>query len=75
MGPRTRKFIGLFALLGFMLGYVIAAINVADRLPENTLVKLAYFAIVGACWFVPIIPLVRWMNWGTVSPPKANGRK
>lgn len=68
MGARTRKFIGLFALLGFMFVYVVAAITIADALPENTLVQLAYFVVVGTGWFVPIIPLVRWMNWGKVRP-------
>jgi hypothetical protein len=70
LGARTRKFIGLIALLGFMFAYVIAAITVADRLPENTLVQLAYFVVVGSCWFIPIIPLVRWMNWGRAFHPR-----
>jgi len=66
LGARTRKLIGLFALLGFMLVYVVAAITIADSLPENTLIQLAYFMVVGSLWFVPIIPLVKWMNWGKV---------
>lgn len=68
MGPRTRKFIGLFAILGFLFGYVVAAINVADRIPQIAWVQLVYFVLVGTFWFVPIIPLVRWMNWGRLRP-------
>jgi hypothetical protein len=33
-------------------------------LPANDGVKLAYFAIVGIGWGLPIIPLITWMNRG-----------
>jgi len=45
-------------------GLLVAALAIADRLPENAFVQLAYFVIVGTVWFVPMIPLVVWMNWG-----------
>lgn len=64
MNPRVRKLIGMIGILAFLFAYVVAALAIADRLPENAFVQLAYFVIVGTVWFVPMIPLVVWMNWG-----------
>lgn len=64
MGARTRKFIGLIGILAFMAAYVVAATVVADLLPDNRLVELAYFVIAGTFWFIPILPLIYWMNRG-----------
>ncbi|MFC3078192.1 DUF2842 domain-containing protein [Phenylobacterium terrae] len=64
MGARTRKFIGLFGILAFLGAYVVAATVIADFLPDNRLVELAYFVIAGTFWFIPILPLITWMNRG-----------
>ncbi len=64
MPARLRKLIGLFAVLGFLAAYVTVAVIVADHLPDQWLVKLVYFAVVGVAWGVPLIPLFRWMNRG-----------
>lgn len=64
MGARTRKFIGLIAILAFLGAYVVAAATIADLLPDNRLVELAYFVIAGTFWFIPILPLIYWMNRG-----------
>jgi len=60
----TRQAIGGVLMLIFLLVYVIAAVTLADRLPNNQLVRLAFFLIVGAAWGAPLIPLIRWMNRG-----------
>lgn len=64
MGARTRKFIGLIAILAFLAAYVVAATLIADLLPEGRLVELAYYVIAGTFWFLPIVPLLYWMNRG-----------
>jgi hypothetical protein len=64
MSARLRKLIGLFAIVAFMVAYIGAAAWVGDRLPSHALVKLIYFVAAGSAWFVPLIPLVRWMNRG-----------
>jgi hypothetical protein len=61
---RVRKLVGLVAILAFMLAYVIVAVSVADLLPSHRLIELVYFVVVGTGWFVPMIPLVKWMNRG-----------
>jgi hypothetical protein len=64
MSARLRKLIGMVAIVAFMVVYIGAAAWVGDRLPANALIKLVYFVAAGSAWFVPLIPLVRWMNRG-----------
>lgn len=64
MTARVRKFIGGFAMLAFIVAYVWAATTIAGHLPDNGAIKLAFFAIVGMLWGVPILPLISWMNRG-----------
>lgn len=64
MSARIRKLIGLFAILGFMAAYVMAAATVADHIPDQFLVRLIFFVVVGTGWFLPILPLLTWMNRG-----------
>ena len=62
MSPRLRKFIGLFAILVFLAIYVALVSTVGDYLPEHWAAKLAYYAIAGTFWGLPILPLIKWMN-------------
>ena len=62
MSPRLRKFIGLIAILAFLLAYVGVAVAIGERLPQHWAVLLAYYGLVGTLWGVPLFPLIRWMN-------------
>jgi len=64
MTARVRKLIGGAGIILFLVLYIGAAVQIANLLPANAAVKLAYFAIVGIGWGVPIIPLITWMNRG-----------
>ncbi len=64
MTARVRKLIGGAGIILFLILYVGAAVQIANLLPANAAVKLAYFAIVGIGWGVPIIPLITWMDRG-----------
>lgn len=64
LGARTRKLVGLFAISAFMLAYVVGATTIADRLPDSRAIELGYFVVAGTFWFVPILPLLYWMNRG-----------
>jgi len=64
MSPRLRKFIGLIGILVFVVVYAVAASKIADLLPDNLAVELAFYVVVGLAWGVPILPLIRWMNTG-----------
>jgi len=64
MSARVRKAIGGVGMLLFLLAYVIAAVNLADHLPANQAVKLAFYLVAGTAWGAPLIPLITWMNRG-----------
>jgi hypothetical protein len=67
MTARVRKLIGGAGIILFLLFYVGAVVHIAALLPSNDVVKLAYFAIAGIGWGVPIIPLITWMNRGHIT--------
>lgn len=62
MTPRIRKLVGMLAMLLFLAAWVAAAVKVADLLPDHPAVMLAYFAIAGTAWGLPLFPLMKWMN-------------
>ena len=62
MSARVRKLIGSVGILIFVIAYAVAAMLVAEHLPESRIIDLIYFVVVGVAWGVPIIPLISWMN-------------
>ena len=62
MSPRLRKLVGSAAMLAYLFAYIALALAIADRLPDSNLVRLAYYAIVGTVWGLPLYPLFVWMN-------------
>lgn len=64
MGARTRKAIGGLAIVAFLAAYVMIAVSIGVRLPDQWAVRLAYYVVIGTAWGLPLIPLIRWMNSG-----------
>ena len=64
MSGRWRNFLGGIAILVFMAVYVWIAVVVGDHLPDHWAARLAYFAIVGTAWGIPLIPLLSWIAKG-----------
>ena len=64
MSARVRKLVGGAGLLVFLAGYVLAAMALADHLPDNGAIRFVFFAVVGIAWGVPVLPLIGWMNRG-----------
>jgi hypothetical protein len=64
MNARTRKAIGGVGLLLFLLFYIGVAGKLGSMLPNQALVRLAYYVVVGVAWGLPVIPLITWMNRG-----------
>ncbi|HTI67395.1 MAG TPA: DUF2842 domain-containing protein [Caulobacteraceae bacterium] len=64
MTARTRKLIGSMAIVGFLGLYVGAVAILAERLPPDRAVQLAFFLFAGVAWGAPLIPLIMWMNRG-----------
>lgn len=59
---RLRKLIGGLGILVFLAAYVGVATTLYDFLPDNRAVHLAYFAVVGLAWGLPLMPLMSWMG-------------
>ena len=64
MSGRWRNFLGGIAILVFLAVYVGIAVIIGDRIPDHWAARLAYFAIVGTAWGVPLIPLLSWIAKG-----------
>ena len=64
MSPRLKKLVGSVVVLAFLAAYIGVAVTLADRLPDNRLVQLAYFVVVGTAWGLPLFPLIAWMQRG-----------
>lgn len=64
MPARLRKFIGLFAILGFLLAYVVGVVTVGEHIPNHWAAQLVFYGLAGTLWGVPLFPLFRWMNGG-----------
>jgi uncharacterized membrane protein YuzA (DUF378 family) len=64
MARRTRKLIGTFAMLLFVLVYGPVAMALAEsRIVEapQVLQTIAYL-VLGLAWVLPLLPLIRWME-------------
>lgn len=64
MRRRTRKLIGTFATLTFVIFYALVAMALAEsriRDAPEVLRVLAYMAL-GLVWILPLMPLIRWME-------------
>ena len=67
MPRRTRKFIGAFAMLAFVIVYALAAMALAQAraLQEaNGAVQALGYAVLGLAWVFPLMPLIKWMEGG-----------
>jgi hypothetical protein len=64
MPARLRKLIAAVAILLFLLVYVMVAVTVAGLLPQNRLLQLLYFVVVGTAWGLPLFPLIAWAQRG-----------
>lgn len=62
MGPRLRKFIGSLGVVAFLAAYIVAVVAIAERLPSHWAAQIAFFALAGVLWGVPILPLFAWMQ-------------
>lgn len=64
MPTRLRKLIGSVGMMVFLAAYIWLASTLFGHLPRQPWIQLAYMAVVGICWGVPLIPLISWMNRG-----------
>lgn len=64
MPARWRKLIGGLAILAFLAIYIHVAIALFAHVPNQPWLQLAFMAVVGMAWGLPLIPLIAWMNRG-----------
>ncbi len=64
MNPRTRKLVGTFVLVAFVVVYSLTAMTVAAaRLPGTSgLTQLVFYAVAGLVWVIPAGILIAWMQ-------------
>ena len=62
MKAGTRRAVGSFGAVAFLLLWIWGATTLASYLPDTTWVQLLYFAIAGAAWGLPLFPLIAWAN-------------
>lgn len=67
MPPRIKKLIGFAAFLPVLMLYFFAAAALGELVPNNQLLKAAYFLVAGIAWALPTKYLITWMN----AEPKA----
>lgn len=64
MSARVRKAVGSAIIVAFMLIYIGVAASIGGHMPDQWLIRLTFYLVVGTAWSVPLIPLVIWMNRG-----------
>ena len=62
LNARTRKAAGMAILVAVMAVYIGALVVIADSVPDHWAAELAFFAIAGVAWALPLRPLLRWIN-------------
>jgi hypothetical protein len=48
-----------------MAGYIWVGTLLAERVPDNPVAQIIFFAVVGIGWGFPLFPLIAWMNRGS----------
>ena len=64
MRQRTRKLIGAFVTIGFVVTYALVAMALAQARPvqESTEPwRTLIYAALGLFWALPMAPLIKWM--------------
>lgn len=61
---RTRKLIGAFAMLAFVIVYALALMSLAQGTIQelSKLVQGLFYLVGGISWILPLMPLIRWME-------------
>ena len=65
MSGGKRRVIASIGCLGFLVFWIWAALAIGDRLPDDPMLKVLFFAVAGTAWGLPLFPLIAWANKGT----------
>jgi len=68
MGLRSRRALASLGIVLFLIFYVWLVIAIGTRVPDHPLATLAFYAIAGTAWGIPLLPLLSWAEgkpmWG-----------
>ncbi len=66
MVPSFRKFVGMVALVTFVVIYALVAMVIGDMTLQKSseLVRILYFAVAGLVWVIPAGAIIWWMEKG-----------
>ena len=64
MKQRTRKALGIFLTVGFLLAYSlgIMAASAMFVVGAPALIELIFFIIAGLAWLPVVMAIIKWMN-------------
>lgn len=71
MPLRLKKIIGSLFVCVFVLFWVVLAIGLANRVPNVWYLQLAFYAVMGLGWGLPIFPVLVWMEKSKTPNPTA----
>jgi hypothetical protein len=63
---RNRKFLGTLVMIVFVGIYALAVIGLAQSvlLSGGFWAQMAFYAVAGFAWTLPLMPLITWMERG-----------
>jgi hypothetical protein len=61
MKPATRRAIGALAILVYLPLYVMIAATLGGMIGGD-MARLAFYAVAGFAWVIPLYPLFKWMR-------------
>lgn len=66
MSLKFRKFVGLTALLLFLITYIAVAVMLvpAATSTEGKVLEIIYYAVAGMIWIFPARFIIRWIEQG-----------
>jgi hypothetical protein len=64
MTLRQRKFLGMLAIVGFLIVYCLVAMAIGGIVfvGSGVVVETGYFFIAGIAWLPIVMMLIRWMS-------------
>jgi hypothetical protein len=64
INPRSRKFIGTIATVGFLIIYSLVAMAIGGQwvVGRGLLIELPFYIVAGALWLPVAMLIVRWMS-------------
>lgn len=64
MNPRIKKLVGTGLMVVFVAFYAMVIVAIAPRIltGASKWAEVAFYALAGIAWVMPLLPLIRWME-------------